>query len=210
MGEKITNVQDHYSMLTLLKAVRPSIRKKMLLQKVDTFEKAINVLLSEEQANSDARQCSGSSSEPPDAEVFATSAYKRDQRSERQSFSTNSNMPEPGYVCSRCRAVGKHFSVNCPAISRKCTNCDKVGHYAPACRKSFNRSRNAPSSGSGHANAIRAYVERLSPNDLAVFNAQQIEKAENNGLVYNVETNDVENLENMTRHQRAGMFGHLN
>ena len=117
MGEKITNVQDHYSMLTLLKAVRPSIRKKMLLQKVDTFEKAINVLLSEEQANSDARQCSGSSSEPPDAEVFATSAYKRDQRSERQSFSTNSNMPEPGYVCSRCRAVGKHFSVNCPAIA---------------------------------------------------------------------------------------------
>ena len=53
-------------------------------------------------------------------------------------------------------------------------------------------------------------MEHLSPNDLAVFNAQQIEKAENCGLVYNVETNDVENPENMTRHQRAGMFGHLN
>ena len=66
-------------MLTLLKAVRPSIRKKMLLQKVDTFEKAINVLLSEEQANNDTRQCS--SSESQNAEVFATSAYKRDQRS---------------------------------------------------------------------------------------------------------------------------------
>ena len=46
--DKITNVEDHLNMLTLLKAVRPSIRKKMLLQKVDTFEKAINVLLSEE------------------------------------------------------------------------------------------------------------------------------------------------------------------
>ena len=55
-----------------------------------------------------------------------------------------------------------------------------------------------------------AYVEHLSPNALAVFNAGQIEKAENCGLVYNVETNDVENPENMTRHQRAGMFGHLN
>ena len=37
--DKITNVQDHLNMLTLLKAVRPSIRKKMLLQKVDSFEK---------------------------------------------------------------------------------------------------------------------------------------------------------------------------
>ena len=197
-------------MLTLLKAVRPSIRKKMLLQKVDTFEKAINVLLSEEQANSDARQCSGSSSEPPDAEVFATSAYKRDQRSERQSFSTNSNMPERDYVCSRCRAIGKHLSDNCPAISRRCTNCDKIGHYAPACRKNVNRSKNEPRSGTGYANAIRAHVEKLSPNDLTVFNAGQIEKAEHCGLVYNVETNDIENPENMTRHQRAGMFGHLN
>ena len=83
---------------------------------------------------------------------------------------------------------------------------------APTCKRlpESSSSRNAPRSGSGYANAIRAHVERLSPNDLAVFNAQQIEKAENNGLVYNVETNDVENPENMTRHQRAGMFGHLN
>ena len=54
--DKVTNVQDHYNMLTLMRTVRPQIRKKMLLQKVDTFEKAITVLLSEEQANSDARQ----------------------------------------------------------------------------------------------------------------------------------------------------------
>ena len=79
--------------------------------------------------------------------------------------------------------------------------CEKRGHFIAACDKK-------PTT--GHANAIRAYVEHLSPNDLAVFNAGQIEKAQNNGLVYNVETNDVENPENMTRHQRAGMFGHLN
>ena len=69
-------------MLTLLKAVKPQIRKKMLLQKVDTFDKAVMVLLSEEQANADSKQCS----EPKDAAVFATSAYKRDQRAERQNF----------------------------------------------------------------------------------------------------------------------------
>ena len=93
-----------------------------------------------------------------------------------------------------------------PSINKKCKRCDKIGHYAQACTSSLP----GPRSGTGHANAIRAYVEHLSPNDLAVFNAQQIEKAENCGLVYNVETNDVENPENMTRHQRAGMFGHLN
>ena len=100
--------------------------------------------------------------------------------------------------------VGVHHQQDCPAIDKKCVKCDKIGHFIAACGKS------TPRSGTGHANAIRAYVEHLSPNDLAVFNAGQIEKAENCGLVYNVETNDVENPENMTRHQRAGMFGHLN
>ena len=95
--EKITNVQDHYSMLTLLKAVKPSIRKKMLLQKVDSFEKAINVLLSEEQANSDTRQCSGT--EAQNAEVFAMSSYRRDQQSQRASTSTTSNTPKSDYTC---------------------------------------------------------------------------------------------------------------
>ena len=77
-------------------------------------------------------------------------------------------------------------------------------HTAKACPQ--NRDR-APS---GHANTIRAYLDTKSVNEQIVFNAQQIEKAESCGLVYNVEANDVENPENMTRHQRAGMFGHLN
>ena len=195
-------------MLTLLKAVRPSIRKKMLLQKVDTFEKAITVLLSEEQANADTRQCSGSTSESKDADVFATSAYIKDQRSERQNFST-SNTTKPDYTCYRCNKVGQHYQSDCPFSDKICFKCDRVGHLGSTCKRQPT-SRNTPKSGSGHANAIRAYVEHLSPNDLAVFNAGQIEKAEYCGLVYNVETNDVENPENMTRHQKAGMFGHLN
>ena len=43
-----------------------------------------------------------------------------------------------------------------------------------------------------------------------MFNAGHIEKAEHCGLVYNVETNYVDNPENMDRHQEFGMFGHLN
>ena len=62
---------------------------------------------------------------------------------------------------------------------------------------------------SGHANAIRAYLDTKSVNEQIIFNAQQIEKAESCGLVYNVEANDVENPEKMDRHQKFAMFGHL-
>ena len=103
------------------------------------------------------------------------------------------------------RQKGAHYQNECPAIDKKCNRCDIVGHYGYTCQ-----SKSGKKPVSGYANAIRAYVEHLSPNDLAVFNAQQIEKAENCGLVYNVETNYVDNPENMTRHQKAGMFGHLN
>ena len=140
------------------------------------------------------------------------SSYRRDQQSQRASTSTTHNNTKPDYTCYRCNKVGQHYQNECPYKDNKCFKCDRIGHLQSTCKRqpSSSTSRDAPRSGSGHANAIRAYVERLSPNDLAVFNAQQIEKAENNGLVYNVETNDVENPENMTRHQRAGMFGHLN
>ena len=74
---------------------------------------------------------------------------------------------------------------------------------AKACRN-FNEKK-----GSGFAHTVRAHVETLTPNEAAIFNAGQIEKAECVGLVYNVEMNDIENAEEMTRHQRFGMFGHL-
>ena len=197
--EKVTNIQDHYNMLTLLRAVKPAIRKKMLLEKVVTFEKAIAILLSEEQANADSKQCS----EPKDAAVFATSTYKQEQKAERQNYQTGINLPKPYYVCSRCAKVGKHYQNECPAINKRCTKCDRIGHYAPVCKFKDK----APS---GHANAIRAHLETLSPNQQAIFNAQQIEKAESCGLVYSVEANDVEDPEKMDRHQKFAMFGHLN
>ncbi len=198
--DKITNVQDHYNMLTLLRAVKPQIRKKMLLQKVDTFDKAIEVLLSEEQANSDTKQCS----EPKDAAVFATSAYKRDQKAERQSFQERpGTKPHPNYECPRCTKIGLHRQLDCPSLNVKCRICHQSGHYAKVC-KNWNKA--APS---GHANAIRAYLDTKSVNEQIIFNAQQIEKAESCGLVYNVEANDVENPEKMDRHQKFAMFGHL-
>ena len=124
----------------------------MLLQKVDTFEKAINVLLSEEQANADTKQCSGSESQ--NAEVFAMSAYRRNQNSER----SKPNEGKSEYVCQRCLKPG-HRQEKCFARDKKCNDCDKIGHYAVACTK------NAPRSGSGYTNAIRAQVEEENDED---------------------------------------------
>ena len=204
--DTVKNYKDHYSMITLLRAVKPQYRKKMLLEKVDTFDKAMAVLLSEEQANLDSKQCTSTIS---DGATFATSAYKRNQTHERQNFqppkpkNVSDTVPRGDYICRRCETPG-HFNSSCPSINMICQSCDTKGHTAKACPQ--NRDR-APS---GHANTIRAYLDTKSVNEQIVFNAQQIEKAESCGLVYNVEANDVENPENMTRHQRAGMFGHLN
>ena len=202
--DTITNYQDHYSMVTLLRAVKPQYRKKMLLEKVDTFDKAMAVLLSEEQANLDSKQCTSTSA---DGATFATSAYKRNQTHERQSFASSKNVsekavPRSDYTCRRCEKPG-HFIHDCPSINMNCQTCGNKGHTAKTCDKH----KNPP--GSGFANTIRAHAETLSPNDLALFNASQIEKAEHCGLTYNVVANDIENPENMTRHQRFGMFGHL-
>ena len=126
------------------------------------------------------------------------SSYKRDQRNERQNFESKPNK-EP---CHRCNKIG-HYPEKCWAIDQKCKACNKIGHYAVACNSNERKS-------SGYANAVRAHVETLSPNELAVFNAGQIEKAEHCGRVYNVEANDVENPETMNRHHKFAMFGHLN
>ena len=78
--EQIRNYQDHQSMLALLRAVHPKIRKKMLLQKVDTFDKAYDVLRNEEQAGRDAEKVAGKHNE---GEANAMSTYRQDQRSDR-------------------------------------------------------------------------------------------------------------------------------
>ena len=92
------------------------------------------MLLSEEQANADTRQCSGSESQ--NAKVFAMSAYRKNQNSER----SRPNEGRNEYVCQRCLKPG-HRAEKCFAIDKKCKNCDRIGHYAVACTK------NAPRSG---------------------------------------------------------------
>ena len=51
--KSISNFHDNQAMLTLIRACKPEVRRKMLLQKVKTFDEACEILKNEEQASSD-------------------------------------------------------------------------------------------------------------------------------------------------------------
>ena len=133
--ERVKNYQDHQCMLALLRAVQPKIRKKMLLERVDTLEKAYAILRNEEQAHKDAEKCSGKN---PEAEVNATSSYRRNQRNERSESSRNdrgrsaererAESPEKAASnsCFRCHSMS-HWSNKCPHYRDTCDTCRKVG-----------------------------------------------------------------------------------
>ena len=88
--ETIKNYQDHQQMLALLRAVQPKIRKKMLLMKVDMFEKAYEILRTEEQAGKDADRVAGRA----EGEAHAVSSYRQSQRSERSQSVSRGRPPD--------------------------------------------------------------------------------------------------------------------
>ena len=181
--EKVTNYQDHYSMITLLRAVKPQIRKKMLLQKVDSFDKAMAILLSEEQAVSDAKQCSGGA-----AEAGMASAYKKNQRSERQNFEDKPRgKPDPDFVCPRCNKTG-HWADRCFAKNKICQACEKVGHYAVACRTKNWNSVKTPA----QANSIKAYLAQEKSEEQFMIAADRIGRAKEIGHSYSVMAEAIE------------------
>ena len=133
----------------------------MLLEKVDTFDKAMAVLLSEEQANLDSKQCTSTSS---DGATFATSAYKKNQTQERQNFSSNNEdhpigVPGKDYKCIRCCLPG-HWVQRCRAQHTNCEACGKMGHTAKACNtRNWN---SVPTVAQAHS--VKAYIDRVRLN----------------------------------------------
>ena len=175
--------------------------KKMLLEKVDTFDKAMAVLLSEEQANIDSKQCANSS---PDAATFATSAYKKQQNVERQNYDPAKNVekgnPTIEYVCYRCLNPG-HYVNKCRSLEQNCKACGKLGHTAKACgTKNWGSTPTV-----AQAHSVKAYLAEQSVNAKSLFNAQQIEKASACGLTYNIEAERCDNEESMTQYQKEFM-----
>ena len=129
--QAIKNFTDHQSMITLVKAVQPEVRRKMLLQKVQTFEEACEILKNEEQATADTKKCSQRPAQ--EAETNAMSGYKRDQRSQHankyssQKDRNESQQSSKPFSCIRCHSKD-HLEFNCPVLKegKVCYKCKKV------------------------------------------------------------------------------------
>ena len=165
--EQIKNYQDHQSMLALLRAVNPEIRKKMLLQKVDTFEKAFEILRNEEQAGQDSDKVAGTINE---GQANAMSTYRRGQRSDRAQSSSRGRPRDrldertsrgdskhrgrdnsgEGDPCFRCHDT-EHSHRECPHYYNDCTYCHRRGHAESACRTK------AAAEARGAANSVTAH-----------------------------------------------------
>ena len=210
--ETVTNYHDHQLMLALLRAVSPNIRKKMLLKKVSTFDEASAILLAEEQAANDTKQCTSNKSQE-EAEANAMSSYRKTQRYERQNFTppdtrsdqkqTNNNPKaiNPNETkCRRCNETG-HWSSNCKAWDQNCGACGRIGHYAVACRAKSWNSQPTPA----QANSVKAYLSTQSENERHIYVAQQIEKAKACGLTYNIQAGECHNADKMTPDQKEFM-----
>ena len=156
--QSIKNFVDHQSMVTLIKAVRPEVRRKMLLQKVKSFEEACDILKNEEQASEDTQKCSQARSQVQEAEGNAISVYKRDQRSQHnekfasQKLQRESLQNFKPFCCIRCHSKD-HLAHDCPALlqNKTCNKCQKVGHFSYACLNKSRPRRHSDSNDRPHA-----------------------------------------------------------
>ena len=145
----ITDMRDYLGMVGIMVACEPGLRKRMYLDKVDTFAKASAAVKADEHATSHARMRSADS-----AEINATSSYKKDQKSDRARSSQNRSDSRFG-ACHRC-GKSNHEQQNCYFRDKQCLNCDRMGHIAPMCRQPKRRGNQG---NSGNANSVGAVAD---------------------------------------------------
>ena len=138
--DSISNYRDHQQLLTIIRAVEPHIRRKLLLAKVDTYQKAIDIVKAEEQATNDTKQCTAPTQE---ASANATSGYKKfKQQQHLQNFPTQQpaqqqQQQKTGHdrsKCMRCGTAHAYGMSNCPALGKTCAKCGKPDHFAVVCQ----------------------------------------------------------------------------
>ena len=155
-------------MMTLIKAVEPEVRRQMLLAKVKTYQEAVDIAKSEEFATIDTKACSGTSQE---YSANAISAYRKDQRQQRQHFEPQQNRVFG--PCIRCSKEG-HPPHKCQAYIKQleCHKCHKKGHYADSCLMGRRRAL-SESGGQAHTVTASAFAvtasEEEKKNDDATF-----------------------------------------
>lgn len=111
------------------------IRERLLLEIDLTLNKAITIATQMEAAAEQAKMISNQTSVP---EIQATGVPTVDRYKRKSSkFSATSSTR----ACYRCGSI-EHLANDsrCPAVSVKCNNCQKFGHFSRVCRSTQTRS----------------------------------------------------------------------
>ena len=181
--ESIKNYKNHSCMLTLVCSVDSSLRKKMLLAKVETYEDAVAIMKAQENATKDSEQCAGPKNI---ASANRVSAYKNDQKQKYANANSSSHRDSQTssrpFKCIRCHST-KHQAHNCPALleNKICNKCQTPGHLAHAClresreqRHSFSDERSRPQPRAPFSPTTRASANTVyaSYSDNSPYNSE--------------------------------------
>ena len=162
--DKVKSIDNWIPMIVLCcNVAHPDMRKKLLLEKDLTFERAVEICLEEEKALRTSKQLAKSGGDVCVTTANATSAYSqnRSQHQQRQHQQNHGGGQERGRSASRnwrasgsdrsqsqahhgnaqdvkCYSCGKsgHKSKapECKATDKTCRNCDKKGHLESVCK----------------------------------------------------------------------------
>jgi len=155
--QNVQDVQDWFLTSCVCANVDDSeVRKKLLLEKGLTFEKAAAVLLEEEKALKTSKRLS----QGVGAEMCATSTYRGGRSRQAQQGQSQGNNPggqaqrgrgrshsrgqganrgrsqsRGGQKCFNCGYSGHSYTdSSCPAKGKPCDKCKKLGHFAKMCK----------------------------------------------------------------------------
>ncbi len=135
----------------------PDMRKKLLLEKDLTFERAVEICLEEEKALRTSKQLAKGGSDVCETTANATSAYSQNRsqhqqhgRGQERGRSASRNWRAQGtdrsqsqarggntqeMKCFSCGRLGhKSKAPECKATDKTCRNCEKKGHFETVCK----------------------------------------------------------------------------
>ena len=152
--DKVT--AEEMTLLGLMTGIRdPKLKEEFL--RVEEPTTAALVKLAESKQNAERH---AGSLNPSPASIYQTSAYKTEKKNlwdhehqqSRPPKPTNGKFPECKY-CGYRKCKGGKF---CPAVDKKCLNCEIVGHFARVCSKEKSRNENPPTGKSGGQPEVRS------------------------------------------------------
>ena len=149
--DKVT--AEEMTLLGLMTGIRdPKLKEEFL--RVEEPTTAALVKLAESKQNAERH---AGSLNPSPATIYQTSAYKTEKKNQWDHEHQKPRPPKPKFPeCKSCGYTTCKRGKSCPAVGKKCLNCEVVGHFARVCSKEKSRNENPPTGKSGSQPEVRS------------------------------------------------------